>query len=89
VKLDPEAEAMEHIPDEEDAPAAPAAPATSKKSKKKKQDQQADPVTPRSSARKLRSSSTLSEQQLTVDCINQAIDSGSNAPKNARLTFHY
>jgi hypothetical protein len=39
LKVDPEAEAMEHIPDEQDAPAAPAAPATSKKTKKKKQDQ--------------------------------------------------
>jgi hypothetical protein len=43
VKVDPEAEAMEHIPDEEDTPAAPVAPATSKKTKKKKQDQQAAP----------------------------------------------
>jgi hypothetical protein len=51
VKVDTEAKAMEHIPDEEDAPAAPAAPATSKKTKKKKQDQQAAPVTPRRSAR--------------------------------------
>jgi hypothetical protein len=49
VKVDPEA--MEHIPDKEEAPAAPAAPATSKKTKKKKQDQQADLVTPRRSAR--------------------------------------
>jgi hypothetical protein len=52
VKVDPEAEAMEHIPDEEDAPAAPAAPSPSKNTKKKKQNQQTDPnAIPRRSAR--------------------------------------
>jgi hypothetical protein len=51
VKVDPEAEATEHIPDEEDAPAAPAAPSPSKKTKKKKQNQQTDPIAPRRSAR--------------------------------------